>query len=137
VERLREEHFERLTEFLDLSAQQVEQWRQAREGRAEAIEGGIDETRGLHEQIREMLSADKPDAAAIGGLVIEAHRGMEAARAEREAFHAELMTILTPEQRQRFEIMQELRPERGPRGIRGPRGFRGRGPRPFGSPEVG
>ena len=95
----------RLAAFLDLSEGQIEQWKGVHEARAEALKGGFGGQRDMHQQIREMALADKPDAAAIGELVIAAQRQMAAAQAEREAFRAELMTILTPEQQERFEAL--------------------------------
>jgi len=124
MERSEGDRLERLAAFLDLSEQQIEQWKEVHEGRAEALMEDFGGQRDMHQQIREMALADRPDAAAIGELVIEAHRQMAAAQGEREAFHAEVMTILTPDQQDRFEAFQEMRSERGPRSRQG---FRGRG----------
>ena len=124
-EGMQERRLERLTVFLDLNAEQVEQWRAAHEERAEVRQSGRAEIHGLHQQIREMTAASKPDATAIGELVIQAHQLRAAAQEEREEFHAELMAILTPEQQERFEAMQEARPERGRRGRQGRHGRRG------------
>ena len=128
MERFHEERFERVSAFLDLTDQQLKQWQEVFAARGEAGQGSRDEIRALHEEVRAMASADKPDATAIGELVIEAHRLMAAGEAEREAFHAELMSILTPDQRERFEALQELRPERTPRGGHGLHGLRHGGP---------
>lgn len=125
LERMHERRLERLTVVLDLNEQQVEQWEEAHAARLANRGSGRDEIRGLHEQIKEMTSSSKPDPTAIGELVIQAHQKMAAARAEREAFHAELMTILTPEQQERFEAIQEMRPERGRQGHRGRHDRRG------------
>ncbi|MDH3402932.1 MAG: periplasmic heavy metal sensor [Acidobacteriota bacterium] len=108
------ERFERVAAFLDLSEQQVDQWQTLHAGRVEAMQARHEELEALHERIRELAEAADPDAAAVGELVIEAHRKMAAARAEGEALHAEALALLTPEQRERFEAMQHLRG--GPRG---------------------
>jgi len=119
-EGFRERHLERMAGFLDLSPQQMEQWRQAIDSRAASREAEHESMQSLHQRIRELASADSPDAQAVGELVIEAHRRMETLEAEREAFHAELKSFLTPEQQDRFEALQELRPDRGPGGHHGP-----------------
>jgi Spy/CpxP family protein refolding chaperone len=112
-EGFREGHLERMAGFLDLSPQQAEQWRQTMESRADGREAEFESMQNLHERIRELASADTPDATAVGELVIQAHQRMETLEAEREAFHAELESILTPEQQERFEALRELRPDRG------------------------
>jgi len=127
MEQFHERRLERMADVLDLSAQQIEQWQEIFASRNVKREAEGSEIHALHEQIRALASADDPDVTAIGERVIEAHRLMEAAQAEREALHAELMSILTPEQKERFEVLQELRPERGEFGHRGRRGRR---PRP-------
>jgi len=122
-EHSRASRMEHLTEVLELTAQQVEEWTEIHEAQREAMEGRERPVRGHDhlQKIEEMASADEPDAAAIGELVIEAHRAREAAMAEHEAFQAELMAILTPEQQARFETMKKMRGEFGERSRRGPR----------------
>jgi len=126
IEEFQQRRLERATVFLDLNDQQVEQWQTALEARGETRQGSRADVHALHEQIRDLASASQPDATAIGELVIQAHQLKAEGEAEREAFHAELMSILTPDQQARFEAMQELRPERGSRGRHGRHGRRGR-----------
>lgn len=110
------ERMERLAAFLELTDQQVEEWQALHERRAGDAAAQREEMRALHERIRGLAEAEKPDAAAVGELVIEAHRKMTAHRAEAEALHAEVLSILTPEQQERFEAMQNLRGDRHGRG---------------------
>jgi len=113
---------EHAIEVLDLSAQQVEEWREAHEARWASRTGGFEDGHDLYERIQELAAAEDPDPTAIGELVIEAHRRREAARAEHDAFQSELMAILTPEQQERFQAMQRrdrdggfrMRPGPGP-----------------------
>jgi len=112
---------EHVIEVLDLNAQQEEEWTEAHEARQATRSPDSQDGRELQERIHELAAADSPDATAIGELVIEAHQRREAARAEHEAFQAELMEILTPEQQERFEEMQLRNRSRGPRDGRGPR----------------
>lgn len=129
LERMHERRLERLTEMLELTDQQVEQWQQIHATYAESAPASREEMHALHERVRELASADDADATAVGELVIQAHKLREQQRAEREALHEELLSILTPDQQERFELMREMRPERGRHGRHG-RGARDRGPRP-------
>jgi Spy/CpxP family protein refolding chaperone len=119
LERFHEERMEHLAVFLDLTDQQVEQWRAVHESRRQAMSDRMDTMRGLHERIEDLAGAETPDAAAIGELVIEAHRLRAAAELEHQQMHEEVMALLTPEQRERFEKMRELGPMDGPRGHHG------------------
>ncbi len=118
MERLHGDRLERITVFLDLSDQQVEEWRALHETRMAAFEAHREEMEVLHERIGELAEAERPDVAAVGELVIEAHRKRSAHQQERDAVHAEVLSILTPEQQERFEAMQSLhdRSDRGPKG---------------------
>ena len=127
-----EEHgarrMERMIGFLDLNEQQIEEWQALHEGQSEAAQGKREEMRALHTQIEELVGSDSANPATIGNLVLEAHALRGSQEAAREALHAELMAVLTPEQQGRFEAMKELHPRRGGRGRRprfgdfGPRG---------------
>ncbi len=112
VERFQAERMERVAGFLELTDQQKEEWLALHEELSAGASAHRDEMRGLHERIRGLAEAEKPDAAAVGELVIEAHRKMTAHRAEGEAVHAQVLSILTPEQQERFEAMRSLRGDR-------------------------
>ncbi|NNL64786.1 MAG: Spy/CpxP family protein refolding chaperone [Myxococcales bacterium] len=116
MEYFHAERMERVAAFLELTDQQQEEWKALHEQRSGDAAAQREEMRALHERIRGLAASENPDAAAVGELVIEAHRKMSAHRAEAEAVHAEVLSILTPEQRERFEAMQSLRGDRDHRG---------------------
>lgn len=121
-ERFHDRRLEHLAGFLDLTEQQVAQWQAVHESRRGAMEGHRESLHALHGRIDELAGAEDPDAAAVGELVIEAHRRRQAVRAEVEAVHEELMSLLTPEQRDRFEAMREPGSDHDLRGRHGRRG---------------
>ncbi len=114
-EHLRAEHLEKITRFLDLTDQQVAEWKTIHESRGSSMRAELEAIHELHEQVRELASAEQADAEAVGSLVIEIHRRLETAKRSRETLHQELADVLTPEQRERFAVMKELRGERGGR----------------------
>jgi Spy/CpxP family protein refolding chaperone len=116
MEYLHSERMERLAAFLELTDQQREEWKALHERRSGNAAAQREEMQALHERIRGLTESENPDATAVGELVIEAHRKMSAHRAEAEAVHAEVLSILTPEQQERFEAMQSLRGDRHERG---------------------
>jgi len=119
---------ERVAALLDLNEQQIQEWHLLHEGRAESMRAQHLQLRVLREQIDEAVGVETPDASAIGQLVLAAHEVRAEGKAVGEQVHSELMLLLTPEQQQHFELMRDLRPERGRRGRHGKFhdfGFRG------------
>lgn len=114
--------------LLDLNEQQIQEWQLRHEGRAESMRAQHEQLRALREQIGEAVRGKTPDASAIGQLVLAAHEVRVEGEAAGDQPRSELMELLTPEQQQRFELMKDLRPERGRRGRHGKFhgfGFRG------------
>ncbi len=108
-EEMAERHFDRLAEYLELSASQREELAALHERHVEAIEGRFEELRGQFEAVHEMAGVETPDATAIGERVIALHREHEALEAEREGFHREVESLLTPEQAERFAAWRAAR----------------------------
>lgn len=129
--RFLEERFDRLAAHLELSdAQRVEVEALHERLVADARERH-ERAAGAFEQIHEMAAAESPDATAIGELVIRMHRDREAMREAHDAYRAELVALLTPEQVERLEAWEASRPwgEHHGRGFHhGPGGPRGSAP---------
>ena len=119
---------EKLAELLDLTADQTEQWQALMETRRETARAQGEELRATQEQIRELASTENPELEQLGRLTLDLHRGMEAMKGLREGFDEELATILTPEQREKLELLREARRAFDPE-KRGPEGRKERGGR--------
>ena len=111
ADRFVEHRFERLAEYLELT--------EAQRAEAEALhDRWLGDAREVHEttqasfaKIHEMAAAENPDATAIGELVIQMHRDHQAMRQAHEAWRAELVELLTPEQVEKLEAWEAARPE--------------------------
>jgi Spy/CpxP family protein refolding chaperone len=128
AERFLEHRLDRLAEYLELSdAQRVEAEALRDRFFADAQER-IATAGTTFETIHEMAGAENPDATAIGELVIQMHRDREAMREAHDAFRAELVALLTPEQVERLEAWEAARPwgeHGGPGFHHGPDGHHG------------
>ena len=89
--------------------------------------------------LREMLSADKPDRAAIDRKLQEISTAKLAMEKSRVGFRLDMKEALTPEQREKLKAAMKEKWEarrgemrRGPGGPGGPGGRGPRGPRPNG-----
>lgn len=118
--------FEQLADLLDLTDDQADHWRTAIDAHRKAVQSQGEEMRSLHEQIDAMVATENPDLEALGALTLSLHRGHEAMKASREALESDLASVLSPEQRDQFELLLEARESFGPRGegFRGQRGDR-------------
>ena len=125
---------EGLFEFLGLSEEQREAWKDAHRSHFEALKPTFEKMRDLREQIEAELDSGSPDAATVGGYVISIHALQSEIEAARESLEAATLEILTDEQATKLEAFKAANPERhhGP-GFGGPHGD---GPRhgrpPFG-----
>ncbi len=116
----------RITRYLDLSQDQ----RQQLEGFAQEMRTSVEplrqQQRELREQRRGALEAQDP--CALGEAELASHALRTQGKVVRDAFNANLESILTDDQKQKLEMMEAARAV-GERGRRGPRG---RGHRPQG-----
>lgn len=110
-----------VSEFLGLSDEQREAWRQAHESHVEALRPTFEKMRDLREQMKAELESSSPDAATVGGYVISIHQLDADLDASRDDLDGALREILTDEQETKFDAWQAA--NRGPR-----RGFGGPGP---------
>jgi Spy/CpxP family protein refolding chaperone len=112
-----EERLDRLAEILDLDESQRAAFEQLRAEHRDAARPKLERMRALHQELDALLDSGSNDAAAIGGKMIALRGLRDELRAEREAGEAELVKLLTPEQRIAFETLKEAREsmrERGP-----------------------
>jgi Spy/CpxP family protein refolding chaperone len=114
-----------IVDYLDLTPEQQEQWKALREQHREEMKGLREDGRDVRQRLRESLEADAPDAV-VGEAAKAAHAHRQRMDQARKAFGGELRSVLTPEQREKFDAFQAAR-AMGPKG-RGARGsHRGRG----------
>jgi Spy/CpxP family protein refolding chaperone len=120
-----------VAEYLGLSEQQKASWRALHERQREEMKPLLEEGRALRQRLREAIEAREPDPTAVGQatLAMEAHR--RALRERREAFHAQLVGLLDPAQKEKLHAFEAarrtLRPGRSERhphpvDVRGPAG---------------
>jgi Spy/CpxP family protein refolding chaperone len=112
---------EALFEYLGLSPEQQEQWRALHEQHREAMKPFREEGRALHQQVQKSLEAGEAEVL-VGGAVRALYDHRQEMKAAREAFQGQLESVLTAEQKEKFEAFKAAR------GLRGKgRGGRGRG----------
>ena len=75
----------------------------------EALHGKI---RTDSEALDQLADAPSPDPAAVGTAFLKVRADRQALRAERQEVMQEIRAILTPEQREKFDTMREMRKER-------------------------
>jgi len=121
---------EGMTRFLGLSEQQREQVRKLMDERRAEHEALRERLEKNRDELQQALESANPDPAAVGELAIEGHRLHEQGRALREAQDKAVRSLLTAEQRVKFDAMKALREE----GMGGP-SEGGPVPRPHGDPE--
>lgn len=106
----------RIARFLDLSESQLEQARSLHEELVAAARPLHEDARRLHEELRGLLNGDAPDPAAVGARVLEIHEIREQGRLLRQELEADFSALLTPAQRERWDLLKDLRSlQHGPR----------------------
>jgi Spy/CpxP family protein refolding chaperone len=122
-----EGRLQRVAEFLGLTEDQQAAWKSLQERHRTEMEPLRQEGRELHERLKAAIEAENPDPAAVGAATLALKQHREKAKAAHQAFTGKLTSILTPEQKTKFEAFQAK--HRGGPGQ--PGGFEGRrGPRP-------
>ena len=119
----------RVVRALELTEQQVDAARSIAEDLRADLAPLFEEGEALHAELRDLLADTEPDPRAVGETVIAIHEHRDRTRAVKEAARAEFEALLTPEQLERWDALQELRGP-GRRGMHrhGRRGGRGPGP---------
>ncbi len=125
-----ERMMERMTEKLDLSAQQQDQLGALLEANRENMQAGRDDMRSARETLKDAVAAENLDESAIrqASAVVASLQTEHALN--RAAFLQQIREILSPEQMAEFQELKERRHER--RAERRGRGFGPGGDRPRG-----
>ena len=114
-----DEHFDRLADALDLTAEQRASFTSLRAQLKATVEPLIAEKHAAMQQLHDGVEAGSTDACALGALVVKAHGNDAAIRQAHDQFQAGLTALLTPEQKSKYDAIRSFGP-RGPRGPRGP-----------------
>lgn len=108
---------------LDLSEAQKTEVRRIMESRHAALESLHSRFQADRDALRAAADAPSPDPAAVGTAYLRVRANGETMRAERQKTMEEVRTVLTNEQREKFDSMKENFKERrrgmGDRGKRG------------------
>jgi Spy/CpxP family protein refolding chaperone len=108
----------RFAEELGLSDDQKAQVEALRKKNEETLKPLADAARQAHEAFRGALESDNPDPAVVGQAALAMNTAEKALRAAHESTFEQMKSILTEEQRAKFEAARE---RRGPRHGRGTR----------------
>ena len=111
-------------EYLGLDEQQQEQWRVLEAQHREDMKPLHEEGRVLRQRVRESLEADEPEIL-VGEAAKAAYAHKKRVEAARQAFEAQLSSVLSPEQQEKFEAYTAARGARRmgrPHRMRRPRG---------------
>jgi len=88
-----------VTRFLQLSADQVNQWNVLLATREATVEPLQQQIREAERQLAELLKGDSPDPAAVGQLVIDVKELREQIGVAHQAYVQGFEALLTPEQK--------------------------------------
>jgi Spy/CpxP family protein refolding chaperone len=114
-----DEHFDRLADALDLTAEQRASFTSLRAQLKATVEPLIAEKHAAMQQLHDGVEAGSTDACALGALVVKAHGNDAALRQAHDQFQAGFTALLTPEQKSKYDAVESFGP-RGPRGPWGP-----------------
>ncbi|HYK02406.1 MAG TPA: Spy/CpxP family protein refolding chaperone [Thermoanaerobaculia bacterium] len=118
----RGEFGERFAEKLNLTDAQKEQIKTIRTNNREQNKAFFEQSRATFEQFREAKKAN--DTAKLEQLKPALERQRAQMKQFRDAERQQILALLTPEQRTKFDALEQERAER--RGVRGQRGHRNR-----------
>lgn len=96
-----------ITEYLQLTPEQVAAWKQFRaEGFAAALPI-LESVRAEKKLLDAALATANPDPAKVGKLVISLHAKGSQLRDVKEGGHAKFVALLTPDQKTKLEAMEK------------------------------
>ena len=111
---------ERLAAALGLTEEQKAAWENARRTVESQMAPVREQAHALRREIGALLEQPGADPALVGQRVIALHQLEKQLGAAREQVDSALESVLTPEQKAKFDTIKASRPPHGPRG--GPRG---------------
>ena len=120
----------RIVEYLGLTAEQQATWKSLHEQHRTDMQPLREEGRELFQRLKAATDAENPDPATVGSATLALKQHREKVKAAQQAFEAQLTSILTPEQKTKFEAFKASHPRGGMRG-----GHRGRPGPGFGAPD--
>ena len=102
---------EKLMEFLQLTPEQKSAWQAVHDGARSSFETIASRQREAHEQMRTELQAASPDPCTVGRLMIQVEAAGTERRALQEATTKKAVTLLTAEQKTKFEAFKAAQHE--------------------------
>jgi len=97
---------ERLATYLGLNEEQQASWKSLHEQHDTEMQPLREEGRHLHQKLRATMDAPAPDPAAVGAATLALKQHREKMRAAQKAFEGQLTSVLTPEQKTKFEAFR-------------------------------
>jgi Spy/CpxP family protein refolding chaperone len=97
---------ERLARILNLTDDQQASWKSMREQHRTEMEPLRQEGRDLHQKLRATMDAPNPDPAAVGTAMLALKQHREKMKAAETAFEGRLTSLLTPEQKTKYEALR-------------------------------
>ena len=110
--------FETVAQFLDLDADQADQWLQTISDQQARAALRRDEIRELRNHFEEQAILEDPDLERLGQISLEIYNALQSSRLERDQIRTDLQSILTPEQQDRFKALEAAREFSGPQSRR-------------------
>ena len=101
--------FERIVQFLDLDADQAEQWLRWVDEQQARSAFRRDQIDGLRQEFRIEADRDTPDLEELGRIALEIYNELQSSRTERDQIKSDLESLLTPDQLDRFEALDAAR----------------------------
>ena len=104
-----EEH-RQIVEYLQLTPAQQTAWQNAHDAFNTATEPLLARIRQIGHDNEVALKSASPDACAIGNAMIAQQQVVEQLKAQKTALQQKLESVLTPDQKTRFEAFQAAQP---------------------------
>ena len=120
-----EREAERMARVLQLTEDQMEEWRRLREEHEASVRPLMRQMRDVTERLETEANLQNPDPAVVGQLELDRRAVARQLKESRVQAHEDATRLLDRDQRIRWEALQE----NGRGGLRGLSGPGGRGPR--------
>ena len=95
-----------LAAYVNLTSDEKAQWDAARQAFETAAASLHDKIESTHTQLQQLMDANSTDAAAIGSLMIAIRDTQSQLKAQHDALDSKLESVLTPEQKTKFEAFR-------------------------------